>query len=81
VPKIWAERTNESAQTIVVRLFPRVLADLDTARTVRDWLETAELPDAARRLVVEGLADIERALRAQACDREAGAHESVPHLT
>jgi aminopeptidase N len=81
VPEVWAERTNESAQTIVVRLFPRVLADLDTAETVRDWLETAELPDAARRLVVEGLADIERALRAQACDREAGAHESLPHLT
>jgi aminopeptidase N len=76
VPRVWAERTNESAQTIVVRLFPRVLADEDTAATVRSWLDTADLPDAARRLVVEGLADIERALRAQACDREAAAHES-----
>jgi aminopeptidase N len=80
VPRVWAERTNESAQTIVVRLFPRVLADVETAETVRSWLGTAELPDAARRLVVEGLADIDRALRAQACDREAGAHESLPHL-
>src|SRR5919106_1369700 len=76
VPRVWAERTNESAQTIVVRLFPRVLADEDTAETVRSFLETAELPHSARRLVVEGLADIDRALRAQACDREAAAHES-----
>jgi aminopeptidase N len=81
VPRVWAERTNESAQTIVVRLFPRILADEDTAATIRSWLETAELPDAPRRLVVEGLADIERALRAQACDREAGAHESIPDLS
>ncbi|HEX6335811.1 MAG TPA: aminopeptidase N [Jiangellaceae bacterium] len=80
VPRVWAARTNESAQTIVVRLFPRILADMETAETVRSWLETAELPDAARRLVVEGLADIDRAVRAQACDREAGAHESIPSL-
>jgi aminopeptidase N len=29
------------------------------------------VPPAPRRLVVEGLADLDRALRAQACDREA----------
>ncbi len=79
VPRVWAQRTTESAKTIVARMFPRVLADEDTAATVRSWLETAEVPDAPRRLVVEGLADLERALRAQACDREAAAHESVPH--
>src|SRR5690606_38621950 len=39
VPKVWAERTNETAQTIIVRLFPRVLADAETADTVRTWLE------------------------------------------
>ncbi|NED96200.1 aminopeptidase N [Phytoactinopolyspora alkaliphila] len=71
IPRIWAERTNDSAQTIIQGLFPRVLADAPTAARVREWLETAEIPDAARRLVVEGLADLERALRAQACDREA----------
>jgi aminopeptidase N len=76
VPKVWAERTNDSAQTIIVGLFPRVLADAETAEAVRTWLDTATLPPAARRLVIEGVADIERALRAQACDREAAAHES-----
>ncbi|SDT49301.1 aminopeptidase N [Jiangella sp. DSM 45060] len=72
VPRVWAERTNESAQAIVVGLFPRLLADAATAATVRGWLETAELPDAARRLVVEGLADLDRALRAQERDSQAG---------
>jgi aminopeptidase N len=72
VPRVWAERTNESAQAVVVGLFPRLLADAATATTVRGWLETAELPDAARRLVVEGLADLDRALRAQDRDRQAG---------
>jgi aminopeptidase N len=76
VPKVWAERTNKSAQTIVVGLFPRVLADVQTAETVRTWLADTDMPDAARRLVVEGLADLDRALRAQVCDREAAAHES-----
>jgi aminopeptidase N len=80
VPKVWAERTNESAQTIITRLFPRVLAEPDTAEAVRSWLDEVDLPDAPRRLVVEGLADIERALRAQACDREAAAHEDERHL-
>ncbi|WP_026875239.1 aminopeptidase N [Jiangella gansuensis] len=72
VPRVWAERTNESAQAIVVGLFPRVLADAPTASAVRSWLEAADVPDAARRLVVEGLADVDRALRAQDRDRQAG---------
>ncbi|NDL58805.1 aminopeptidase N [Phytoactinopolyspora mesophila] len=72
VPRVWAERTNDSAQTIIQGLFPRLLADASTASRVREWLDTVdELPQAARRLVVEGLADLDRALRAQACDREA----------
>ncbi len=69
---VWAERTNESAQVITTGLFPRVLADSSTAETVRDWLETAEIPPSARRLVVEGLADLDRALRAQERDRQSG---------
>ncbi|MBB5785628.1 aminopeptidase N [Jiangella mangrovi] len=72
VPRVWAERTSESAQAIIIGLFPRVLADAATATAVRTWLEGAELPDAARRLVVEGLADLDRALRAQERDRQAG---------
>ncbi|AYY12164.1 aminopeptidase N [Actinobacteria bacterium YIM 96077] len=71
VPRVWAERTIDTAQKIVQGLFPRVLADAETASAVREWLEGADIPDAARRLVAEGLADLDRALQAQACDRSA----------
>jgi aminopeptidase N len=73
VGRVWRERTSDTARTIVAGLFPRVLADADTAAAVRRWLETADVPDAARRLVVEGLADLDRALRTQACDRAVAA--------
>ena len=48
------------------------LADAEIAETIRSWLNDAELPPAPHRLIVEGLADMERALRAQARDRTAG---------
>jgi aminopeptidase N len=71
VPRVWSERTSDIARTIIVRLFPRVLSDQASADTVRAWLDRTEIPPAPRRLVVEGLADLDRALRAQACDHEA----------
>ncbi|HZY29868.1 MAG TPA: ERAP1-like C-terminal domain-containing protein, partial [Jiangellaceae bacterium] len=72
IPRLWAERTTDTAKTIIVRLFPRLLADAEIADTIRSWLNDAELPPAPHRLIVEGLADMERALRAQARDRTAG---------
>ncbi len=72
VGPVWAERTHDTAQVIITGLFPRVLADAVTAQMVRDWLATAEVPDPARRLVAEGLADLDRALKAQERDRQAG---------
>jgi aminopeptidase N len=72
IPSLWAERTTDTAKTIIVRLFPRLLADAEIADTIRSWLNDAELPPAPHRLIVEGLADMERALRAQARDRTAG---------
>ncbi|HLR94748.1 MAG TPA: aminopeptidase N [Jiangellaceae bacterium] len=71
IPRIWNERTAESAQTIVVGLFPRLLPEPTVARTVRDWLDSVEIPDSLRRLVTEGLADLDRALRAQVRDQQA----------
>jgi aminopeptidase N len=72
IPRLWTERTTDTAKTIIVRMFPRLLADTEIADTIRRWLEDANIPPAPRRLVVEGLADMERALRAQARDRTAG---------
>jgi aminopeptidase N len=72
IPRLWAERTTDTAKTIIVRLFPRLLADAEVAEMIRSWLNDAELPPAPHRLIVEGLSDMERALRAQARDRTAG---------
>jgi aminopeptidase N len=72
IPRLWAERTTDSARSIIVRMFPRLLADAEIAETIRGWLTEADLPPAPRRLIVEGLADMDRALRAQARDRTAG---------
>ncbi|MGH8823841.1 MAG: aminopeptidase N [Jiangellaceae bacterium] len=75
VPTVWSQRTNDTARTIITRLFPRILSDQATADMVRAWLAETEVPPAPRRLVVEGLADLDRALRAQACDHEAATTE------
>ncbi len=71
ITDLWATRTNEMAQNIVVRLYPRLLAEPATVERSDAWLSATEAPPALRRLVLEGRADVQRALAAQACDREA----------
>ncbi|SDC64058.1 aminopeptidase N [Sanguibacter gelidistatuariae] len=66
---IWADRSYHIAETIVEGLFPAALADERLLNAAQAWLDTH--PDAApalRRLIVESLAGVERALRAQAVD-------------
>ena len=72
VPRVWAERTSDTARVIVTRMFPRLLAEQEVAERIREWLAGADIPPAPQRLVVEGLADLDRALLAQAFDRTAG---------
>jgi len=70
--EVWATRTNETAQTIVIGLFPTLLADQATLEAADAWL--AEHPDsvpALRRLVVEARDGVARALRAQQRDAAA----------
>ena len=67
--KIWESRTNETAQSVVVGLFPVLLAEEGTLQAADAWLD--ENPQAAaslRRLVSEGRDGVARALRAQARD-------------
>ena len=66
---LWAERSYHIAETLVVGLYPAPLADAELRDATQAWLEAH--PDAApalRRLVVENLAGVERALAAQAAD-------------
>ncbi|WP_154793373.1 aminopeptidase N [Occultella kanbiaonis] len=76
--RVWAERTNEIAQNIVVGLYPAQLADIDTstgvdvlARTDEFLAQLGERTPSLRRLVVESRDAVRRALAAQAVDRAA----------
>ena len=67
----WEQRSYQIAHYLVVGLYPAALADHRLRDATRNWLE--QHPDAApalRRLVVENLAGVERALDAQARDAE-----------
>ncbi len=69
VQTLWATRTNEIAQRMVVGLYPTLLADASLLAATDGWL--ADHPDAVpalRRLVAENRDTVGRALRAQAAD-------------
>lgn len=77
---LWAERTNEMAQNVVIGLYPAKLADIDAGSGVDVLALTdafvaglGERTPALRRLVVEAADGVRRSLRAQRVDREAGA--------
>ncbi|WP_425846706.1 aminopeptidase N [Agrococcus sp. TSP3-2-1] len=66
---IWDTRTYQVAEGLLVGLYPAVVADERLARTTREWLERNEsAAPALRRIVVEHLAGVERALEAQERD-------------
>jgi aminopeptidase N len=70
IPGIWARRSSEVAQTVVIGLYP--YWDIsDAAIAAADEFLTApesEVPPALRRLVLEGQAAVRRALRARRFD-------------
>ncbi len=68
VLNVYEERTFHTAERIIEGLFPRVQVSqqvIDRARTLAD---AASTPKAVRRMLLEGAADVERALRAQQRD-------------
>jgi len=71
--RIWDCRSPEIAGNVAEVLYPRLLLDdtaVDILGRTSDFL--AKLGDSKpplRRLVVEGMADVQRALQAQGCDR------------
>ncbi|MFG1792471.1 aminopeptidase N [Nocardia sp. NPDC049149] len=67
VPGVWERRSSEVAQTVVVGLYP-AWAVTEDAVAVADKFLAGDHPPALRRLVVEGKAGVERALRARAFD-------------
>ncbi|MFC5996718.1 aminopeptidase N [Pseudonocardia hispaniensis] len=69
VADVWARRTSERAQPVVLGLFPSWAVDPLTVAAADAWLADDSHPPALRRLVSEGRAGIVRALAAREFDR------------
>ncbi|MFT4233528.1 MAG: hypothetical protein QM607_00760, partial [Microbacterium sp.] len=68
---IFEQRTYQIASYLVYGLYPSTLANEELRDATRAWLRNnADAPAALRRIVVENLADVERALAAQERDAE-----------
>ncbi|TCP48551.1 aminopeptidase N [Tamaricihabitans halophyticus] len=68
VAEVWARRSSERAQPVVLGLFPAWAVDQQTVRVADEWL-AGDHPPALRRLVSEGRAGIVRALAAREFDQ------------
>jgi aminopeptidase N len=71
VLKMWNTKTFKMAEYAIVNLYPISLATSDLAEKTRKFLDTPEVVaiPALRRLLVENLDPIDRALKVQAQDR------------
>ena len=67
IPRVWERRSSEVAQTVVIGLYPSWDISQDGLNAAEQFLD-GELPPSLRRLVLEGHASVERALRARAFD-------------
>ena len=67
---IWETRSFSIAEKLVLGLYPAPLANAELVRATRVWLDANAEPLALRRLVIENLAGVERALAAQARDAQ-----------
>ncbi len=67
---IWESRAYAIAETIVADLYPSPLASAELVTITKAWLDANPDVPALRRLVIESLAGVERALTAQQRDAE-----------
>jgi aminopeptidase N len=65
---IWARRSSEVAQTVVIGLYPSWDVSQAGLEAADRFLDDPDVPPPLRRLVLEGRAGVERALRARAFD-------------
>ncbi|MDR6970333.1 aminopeptidase N [Leifsonia shinshuensis] len=68
---IWTSRTYKIAEYLVEGMYPAPLANEELRDATRAWLDANPEPAALRRMVVENLAGVERALAAQRRDAAA----------
>ena len=67
IPRVWERRSSEVAQTVVIGLYPSWDISQDGLNAAEQFLD-GDVPPSLRRLVLEGHASVERALRARAFD-------------
>ncbi|MCY7326067.1 MAG: aminopeptidase N, partial [Microbacteriaceae bacterium] len=67
---IWESRSHSIAENLIVGLYPAGLADAALRDATTSWLTANPDTPALRRLVIENLAGVERALMVQAKDAE-----------
>ena len=65
---VWERRSSEVAQTVVIGLYPAWDISKAGLNAADRFLADSEVPPALQRLVIEGRAGVERALRARAFD-------------
>ncbi len=65
---VWERRSSEVAQTVVVGLYPSWDVSADALQAADWFLGGLHVPPPLRRLVLEGRAGVERALKARAFD-------------
>ena len=68
IQQIWDSRTYQIAEGLLVGLYPAVIASDELAAATRTWLDSNESVPALRRIMIEHLAGVERALEAQRAD-------------
>jgi len=73
VGDIWGKWTSDMAQTFVQGAYPLAISNEVIAMT-DDFIARRQPPAALRRLLIESRDGVERALRAQECDRRAASH-------
>ena len=71
IPRVWARRSSEVAQSVVVGLYPYSDISEEAIAAAGTFLTTpeSEVPPPLRRLVLEGQAAVKRALKARTFDR------------
>ena len=67
--RIWKERSYKIAEYVILGFYPAPLASQELVDATTAWLDGHPDIPAMRRLVIENLAGVERALRAQQRDR------------
>jgi len=67
--ELWKSRSYQIAETLIVGLYPSSLASQTLIDATNAWLAANDEIPALRRLVIENLAGVERAVRVQKADR------------